>query len=170
MCQACELLQICYEQRDEVIQYGKGIIKINRNVNRSDSDFQKLYEIAEHFAALGDEVELTPIMTRPSRFKYECIYKDLIGTKYEGKCPDLRINGKWYEHEGYITNNPKNAFRNMLNDGLKQSNRLFIDKPNLTEAYMKRVIKDRLKNNQDILEIWIKDGTEITPLYKKSEE
>ena len=80
LCQACELLQICYEQRDEVIQYGKGIIKINRNVNRSDSDFQKLYEIAEHFAALGDEVELTPKMTRPSRFKYECIYKDLIGT------------------------------------------------------------------------------------------
>ena len=101
-------------QRDEVIQYGKGIIKINRNVNRSDSDFQKLYEIAEHFAALGDEVELTPKMTRPSRFKYECIYKDLIGTKYEGKCPDLLINGKRYEHEGYITNNPKNAFRNML--------------------------------------------------------
>ena len=63
-----------------MIQYGKGIIKINRNVNRSDSDFQKLYEIAEHFAALGDEVELTPKMTRPSRFKYECIYKDLIGT------------------------------------------------------------------------------------------
>lgn len=90
--------------------------------------------------------------------------------KYEGKCPDLLINGNRYEHEGYIINNPKNAFRNMLNDGLKQSNRLFIDKPNLTEAYMKRVIKDRLKNNQDILGIWIKDGTEITPLYKKSEE
>ncbi len=71
-------------------------------------------------------------MTRPSKFKYECIYKDLVGTKYENKCPDLRING--------------------------------------IKAYMKRVIKDRLKNNQDISEIWIKDGEEITLLYKKLEE
>ena len=167
--QACELLQICYEQRDEVIQYGKGIIKINRNVNRSDSDFQKLYEIAEHFAALGDEVELTPKMTRPSKFKYECIYKDLVGTKYEGKCPDLRINGKWYEHEGYITNNPKNAFRNMMRDGLKQCNRLILDRPNLTERFMRRGVFNRINNGEDIQEIWLRnpDGT-LCLLYKKN--
>ena len=169
LCQACELLQICYEQRDEVIQYGKGIIKINRNVNRSDSDFQKLYEIAEHFAALGDEVELTPKMTRPSKFKYECIYKDLVGTKYEGKCPDLRINGKWYEHEGYITNNPKNAFRNMMRDGLEQCNRLILDRPNLTERFMRRGVFNRINNGEDIQEIWLRnpDGT-LCLLYKKN--
>ena len=171
LCQACELLQICYEQRDEVIQYGKGIIKINRNVNRSDSDFQKLYEIAEHFAALGDEVELTPKMTRPSKFKYECIYKDLVGTKYEGKCPDLRINGKWYEHEGYITNNPKNAFRNMMRDGLEQCNRLILDRPNLTERFMRRGVFNRINNGEDIQEIWLRnpDGT-LCLLYKKTDD
>ena len=151
------MLQICYEQRDEVIQYGKGIIKINRNVNRSDSDFQKLYEIAEHFAALGYEVELTPIMTRPSRFKYE------------GKCPDLLINGKRYEHEGYITNNPKNAFRNMMRDGLEQCNRLILDRPNLTERFMRRGVFNRINNGEDIQEIWLRnpDGT-LCLLYKKN--
>lgn len=138
-------------------------------MNRSDSDFQKLYEIAEHFAALGDEVELTPKMTRPSKFKYECIYKDLVGTKYEGKCPDLRINGKWYEHEGYITNNPKNAFRNMMRDGLKQCNRLILDRPNLTERFMRRGVFNRINNGEDIQEIWLRnpDGT-LCLLYKKN--
>ena len=58
----------------------------------------------------------------------------------------------------------------MLNDGLMQSNRLIIDKPELTEAYMKRVIRNRIKEGQDINEIWIYDGKETTLLYKKSED
>ena len=58
----------------------------------------------------------------------------------------------------------------MLNDGLKQSNRLIIDKPNLTDAYMKRIIRQRIKGGQAIEEIWIKEDSEIRILYKKSEE
>ena len=93
-----------------------------------------------------------------------------VGTKFEDKCPDLNINGEWVEHEGFISKKPKNAFRNMLNDGLIQSNKLIIDKPELTEAYMKRVIRNRIKEGQDINEIWIFDGKETTLLYKKSED
>lgn len=58
----------------------------------------------------------------------------------------------------------------MLNDGLKQSNRLIIDKPNLTDAYMKRIIRQRIKGGQAIEEIRIKEDSEIRILYKKSEE
>ena len=58
----------------------------------------------------------------------------------------------------------------MINDGLKQSGRLVIDKPDLTEAYMKRVIRQRIKDGQDIKEIWLKVGSEMQLLYKKSEE
>ena len=58
----------------------------------------------------------------------------------------------------------------MLNNGLEQSDRLIIDKPNLTDAYMKRVIRQRVKDSQTIEEIWIKDGSEIRLLYKKFEE
>lgn len=67
-----------------------------------------------------------------------------MGTKYEGKCPDLLIDGKWYEHEGVTSSNPKNAFRNMMYDGLIQSNRLIIDRPDLTECYMRRSIVGRV--------------------------
>ena len=115
-------------------------------------------------------VELAPKMSRSSNFEYESLYYDLIGTKYEGKCPDLKIDGLWYEHEGFVTDNPKTAFRNMLNHGLKQSSRIIINRPNLTYAFMKRIIKQRVKDGHDIDEVWIMDDNSIIPLYKKSEE
>ena len=170
MCAACKLLHACYEQRDIEIKHGRGTILINRMVNHNDSDYSKLYEIAEYFANDGAIVELTPKMSRPSKFKYECIYEDLIGTKYEGKCPDLRINGLWYEHEGFITDNPKRAFSNMMTHGLKQSSRIIINKPNLTDAYMKRIIRQRINEGQTIDEVWIMEDSYVRCLYKKSEE
>ena len=84
--------------------------------------------------------------------------------------PDLLINGIWYKHEGFMSDNPKTAFRNMLNHGLTQSDRLIIDKPNLTDAYMKRIIRQRIKDGQDIEEIWIKEDSKLRILYKKFEE
>lgn len=68
-------------------------------VDPNDSDYEELERVARMFAQEGATVELVPKMTRANRFKYDCVYGDLRGTKYEGKCPDLRINEKWYEHE-----------------------------------------------------------------------
>lgn len=116
---------------------GKGSVTIPKYVNSSDNDYKKLIQVAEFFALeKGENVLLAPKMKRPPEFEYSKYYKSLIGTKYDGKCPDLRVGEIWYEHEGFISNNPKNAFRNMLKDGLLQSNRLIIDKPNLTERFM----------------------------------
>ena len=157
VCEACKLVRQCYERRDEVIKHGKGTISINRNINRSDNDFERLMDVARHFAKDGAEVKLTPKMTRPPRFQYECVYADLIGTKFEGKCPDLNVDGKWYEHEGFVTDNPKRALKNMLNDGLKQANRLIIDQPDLTDRYILHNILVRKKQGQDIKEVWIRD-------------
>lgn len=171
LCQACRLIRSGLEKVGDTRSEGKGTVTINRLVDRNDSDFQKLNQIATFFAReQGAEVILTPKMSRPPKFWYECVYSSLIGTKYEGKCPDLYINGIWYEHEGFTSSNPKNAFRNMLNDGMKQSNRLVIDRPNLTDAYMKRVIRQRIKDGQDIEEIWVKEDSNIRLLYKKFEE
>ena len=155
----------------EEVKYklGKGTITIPKYVSSSDNDYKKLIQIAEHFALKGSNVILTPKMKRPPEFEYSKYYKSLIGTKYEGKCPDLNIDGKWYEHEGFVSLNPKNAFRNMLNDGLAQSDRIIIDKPNLTEAFMKRGIYNRITNGAEIDEVWIRDGKHIYPLYIKSE-
>ena len=170
LCSACQLVHACYERRDIEIKHGNGTIRINRMVDSNDSDYPKLYEIAEHFAKGGATVELTPKMSRPSKFKYECIYGDLIGTKYEGKCPDLKIDGLWYEHEGFITDNPKRAFSNMMSHGLKQSSRIIIDRPDLTERYMRRSIIERISRGESIDEVWVKEPNgKLSLLYKKTD-
>ena len=158
--------------RWEEIKYtlGKGTITIPKYVSSADNDYKKLIQIAEHFALKGSNVILTPKMKRPSEFEYSRYYKSLIGTKYDGKCPDLNVDGLWYEHEGFTSAKPKNAFRNMMNDGLMQSNRIVIDKPNLTDAFMKRSIFNRISNGADIKEVWLRDSASIYPLYIKSEE
>lgn len=170
LCAACKLVRQCEQNRETSYRHGKGEVKISHLVNTEDTDYRKLVQAAEFFAKDGATATLAPKMSRPPKFQYECVYSSLVGTKYEGKCPDLNIDGKWYELEGFTSGKPKNAFRNMLNDGLKQSGRLIIDKPDLTEAYMKRVIRQRVKDGQNIKEIWLKADTEMILLYKKSEE
>lgn len=172
LCAACKLVRKCENRRfDTKKQYPDGgKVLVHQLVNPNDSDYNKLMQIADNFAKLGQEVRLTPKMSRPSKFVYQNIYHSLMGTKYEGKCPDLLIDGKWYEHEGFISTNPKNAFRNMMYDGLLQSNRLIIDRPNLTERYMRRSIYGRVNRGENIEEVWLreKDGT-LTLLYKKTD-
>nr|DAY06841.1 MAG TPA: minor capsid component [Caudoviricetes sp.] len=172
LCAACQLIRQCeavrYETKKEYPNGGK--VQVHQLVNPDDSDFKKLMSIADFFAKQGLETKLTPKMSRPRRFVYQNIYHSLMGTKYEGKCPDLLIDGKWYEHEGFTSSNPKNAFRNMMYDGLIQSNRLIIDRPDLTERYMRRSIVGRVNRGEDIAEVWLheQDG-KLTLLYKKTD-
>ncbi len=58
----------------------------------------------------------------------------------------------------------------MMYDGLLQSNRLIIDRPNLTERYMRRSIIGRVNRGEDIEEVWLReqDG-KLTLLYKKTD-
>ena len=147
-----------------------GWVAVHEHVSEQESDYQKLMTIALFFAKRGKQVTLTPKLTRFPKFEYARIYGSLIGTKYEGKCPDMLIDGKWYEHEGFTSDNPKNAFRNMQTHGLKQASKLIIEAPELTEAYMKRVIRQRIKKGQEITEIWISKKECLSLLYKKFEE
>ena len=170
LCQVCQHLHECEQLKSEVIAWGKGTIEISNLVNRKDSDFDRLMQVAKHFASEGNEVFLAPKLTRPSRFDYDCIYDSLKDTQYYGKCPDLRIGEYWYEHEGFVTDNPKRAFNNMVNHGLKQSDRIIIDRPNLTERFMQRSIQNRINQGIQISEVWIRnqDGS-LSLLYKKTD-
>ena len=138
-----------------------GKILVHELVSSDDSDYEKLIEVATFFAAAGKEVRLTPKMKRPPQFEYVSIYGSLVGTQYEHKCPDLLVDDLWYEHEGFITDNAKRAFGNMMNHGLKQSSRLIIDKPDLTDGFMIRSFYGRIKQGAAINEVWLRnpDGT-----------
>lgn len=170
LCAACRLIRQCeavrYETKKEYPNGGK--VQVHQLVNPADSDFKKLLQVADFFAKQGAEVKLTPKMSRPKKFVYQNIYHTLMGTKFEGKCPDLQINGLWYEHEGFVSDNPKRAFRNMITHGIKQSDRIIIDRPDLTERYMLRSILGHIETGKDIKEVWLReqDGN-LTRLYKK---
>lgn len=83
----------------------------------------------------------------------------------------MKVDDLWYEHEGFVSTNPKNAFRNMMKNGLEQSNRIIINDPGLTEAYIKRSIWKRInQDGQDILEVWLKRDKELINIYIKLEE
>ena len=170
LCSACKLVRQCEQNREVSYKHGKGEVRISHLVNSEDADYRKLVQVAEFFAKDGATATLTPKMSRPPKFQYECVYKSLVGTKYEGKCPDINVDGEWYEHEGFTSSNPKNAFRNMMRDGLLQSNRLIIDRPDLTERYMRRSIVGRIERGENIKEVWLreKDGS-LTLLYKKTD-
>lgn len=141
-----------------------GQIDVYKNIDRNTDDYKRIYTSAEYFAKQGKKVTLTPRIDSPINcYDYERIYEPLISTQYYGKCPDLLIDGKFYEHEGFITINAKRAFSNMLKHGLKQSDKVILEKIDLTDNYMIRSIKGR---SEQISEIWLKDGNELRLLYK----
>ena len=86
------------------------------------------------------------------------IYGSLKGTPYYGKCPDLSVDGVWYEHEGFTGLKKKRSFRNMCNHGLKQSDRIIIEHCGLSDGYMLRSIGGQRKAGINISEVWIHQG------------
>lgn len=54
----------------------------------------------------------------------------------------------------------------MLNDGLRQSDRLIIDETELTEGYIKKILWFRInKEGQDIEEVWIRSKKKIWKFF-----
>lgn len=145
----------------------RGNVQISPLINREDSDFNDLVHIAALFADMGRNVVLTPKKKRRAEFDYDSIYGSLKGTKYYGKCPDMKVDGEWYEYESFQSENPKNAFRNMLTRGLRQSDRIVMMKPELTERFMRHTIRQRISAGQSIREVWIYNREKLLPLYKK---
>ena len=97
------------------------------------------------------------------------------GTQYWGKCPDFTVNGLWYEHEGYDLNkdlsDPKKrklTFSNMINRGIKQSERIIVEECYVNRRFAKRIIYDRIHiENQNIEEVYIRTDTGFELLYKR---
>ncbi len=156
---------------DEKINVSNGSLTIVNGIDKAASDFPNVFKSAKWFALQGCNVEILPKI-HPKDKRYKEIYGSLVGTRYEGKSPDLSINGVLYEHEGFISKNPKNALRNMLKHGLKQSNCLIIEDCGHSIWYYKKRIVDYMNNgkNVSVKEVWLlKESGEIELLYKKAE-
>lgn len=153
-----------------VSKVGKGTVQIHRLVELDASDFQNVKTIAQAFAQEGSTVSIIPkFHSTVNNPMYKTIFGELKDTKYWGKCPDLTVDGVFYEHEGFSSSNPKNAFKNMLNRGLKQSSYVIIEDCGISERYAINNILSRIKDGQEISEVWIRKGNRLEILYKKTE-
>lgn len=142
-----------------------GRVLLMLNLDSSKSDYTDLLKVAKCFAARGHVVHvLSPVHYKDPLYRQ--VFGDLIGTRYYRKCPDLLVDGEFVEYESFNTDDNRNAFRNMLHNGLSQTDRVVLRHCNLTDGYMRRVIFGRIKDGFPIEEVWIFDGAVIRLIYK----
>ena len=141
-----------------------GTIESHSLVDKKASDYDSVKQCCNYFAKTGAKTEILPKVHFKSD-EYKTIYKDLIGTKYEGKCPDFRVDGKYYELEGFEKNDNKNKASKMLTRGVKQSNRIVIEDDGSTDNHLKKLINFRIKEGQEIEEVWVKNNDTLRKIY-----
>jgi hypothetical protein len=132
------------------------------------TDHKDLLAISKYFAEKGDKVQITTDVHFKDE-KYKEVFGGLIGTKYERKCPDLIINGKYYEYESFMKPFKKEKISNMLSKGLKQSSYVIINNnKGAKDEYIGRNIHNRVINeHQNIDEIWLYEKGKLRLIYKK---
>jgi phage gp29-like protein len=147
-----------------------GRISVHTLLDRKKSDYKDVLTVGRRFAEAGHDVQLTPVL----HFKdprYKEIYGPLFGTRYERKCPDLRIDGLFYEFEGYKPPFNKNKVRNMLNHGFNQSSRIIINNnKGAADRYLNRLVYARVKDGIPIDEVWVYEKGNIRLIHKKNRE
>lgn len=140
-------------------------VRIMDGLDFSKPDSKDILHIAECFARMGCEV----VVLHPVHFKspeYAEVYGPLLGTKYERKCPDLKVDGEYYEYESYVRPWAKRKLSNMITAGLRQSDRIILDNRDGTSLrQIIRSIRARLNVNAHIKEVWVYDGDSIIDIY-----
>ena len=138
---------------ETIIEYPNGgKIDVYAMVDTSASDYKNVLACCDYFAKQGANAIIYPrFVDTIGNPIYEAIFSSLKGTQYWGKCPDFTVNGIWYEHEGYDTNkdlsDPKKSrltFSNMINRGIKQSERIIVEECYVTRRFARRIIYDRI--------------------------
>ena len=134
-------------------------------IDTSESDYDDILLVANCFARMGHEVKILHAIHYKDSL-YRKVFGELIGTRYYRKCPDLLVDGDFYEYESFTSADSKNAFRNMLHNGLMQSNNLVIRHCGLTDGTMMRRIISKREKGVPISIVWIFDGNGLRLLYK----
>ncbi|MCR5714405.1 MAG: hypothetical protein K6F98_05700 [Bacteroidales bacterium] len=145
------------------LRAAKDPASLTNEERRKQADAERIMRVAELAASRGSHVEIMTEIHRKSP-DYRRFFGELIGTKYEGKCPDLRIDGKFYEHEGFESE--KNAITHMISKGLKQCNRLIIESGDLPLRYIKKNIHLRVtRERQEIDEVRLVTSSGLVQIY-----
>ncbi len=137
------------------------------NIPRDKSDYKALRTIGRLFASNGSDACLTPRVHFKDA-KYREIYGSLVGTIYERKCPDLLIDGEFYEYEGFIRPWSKKKVGRMLSHGIDQSDKIIIDNTKgCSHRFIRKLIVARQKESKNpITEVWVYEKGNLTAVLK----
>ena len=149
---------------------GGGKIEIMKGYIKKD-DHSHLFAISRFFAERGCHVQITTNIHFKDEI-YQAVFGGLIGSQYERKCPDLIIDGKFYEYESYRSPFKKEKISNMISKGLKQASRIII---NNNKGASLRLIRKNIYNRsvieqQHIDEVWAYEKGQVRLLYKSNRE
>ena len=156
-----------------------GKIEIFSLVNREANDFDNVLACCKYFALQGAHVIIYPrFVDTIGNPAYENMFASLKNTPYWGKCPDFTVDGVWYEHEGFDPDKDlsdphkkKLTFSNMLNRGMKQSDKIIVENCGVGRVYAKRSIYNRIHfENQNINEVYVRTNAGLELLHKKQED
>ncbi|GHV12045.1 hypothetical protein FACS1894162_7900 [Bacteroidia bacterium] len=134
------------------------------------SDYDDLLAIAFFYAEQGHIVQI-PTEVHFKNEKYQQVFGKLMGTIYERKCPDLIIDGEFYEYESFVPPFKKGKISNMISEGLKQSSRIIINNNGYAEDnFIQKCILNRINEDNfiyNIDEVWLLEGKVVRLLYKQ---
>lgn len=132
-----------------------GSIHIMNGIDKEKSDFKAILTLAALFAKDGHKVMILTSCHFKS-IEYQMVFGKLIGTKYDRKCPDLMIDGKYYEYEGFERPWKKEKVRRMISHGMKQSSHIIINNTRgASDRFIRQAIIARLNVGATIREIWL---------------
>lgn len=146
-----------------------GTLSIHELVDKKKADFHDIISVAQSFAKMGHKVEITPSVHFKSA-EYKQIYGSLIGTKYERKCPDFRVDGIFYEYESFVRPWNKKKVGRMLSHGMEQSPYIVINNTKgCSDRFIRKNIIARTNINADIQEVWVYEKGKIRLFFKAGE-
>ena len=149
----------------------RGVFKEHISIDKTKPDYTIVKNVGIEFARLGKSVMATPVLHFKS-LEYAAIYAALEGTQYYRKCPDLLIDGQFYEVETYMPPFKKGKISHMIKKGSMQSPRIIINNSKgASDRYIRDNIYKRLKDRNfkyDINELWLYEKGKLRLLYKKT--
>ncbi|MBQ6952695.1 MAG: hypothetical protein IJP81_02160 [Bacteroidales bacterium] len=147
-----------------------GTIWLMLGLGTSGSDYKDIMAIAKYLAKNGHEVKVLHAIHYKDQL-YREVYGELIGTRFYRKCPDLLIDGRFYEYESYDRPFKSRKISHMLKRGAAQSSRIIIDNNRgASDRFIINMIENRLKDKNfrgDIEEVYLYEKGEVRPLFKK---
>lgn len=134
---------------------GGGCVMIMSGVDKSKPDYKPILTLASLFAKEGKTAKILTSCHFKSQ-EYKQIFGALMGTKYERKCPDLLIDDKFYEYEGFEKPWKKEKVRRMVSHGMIQSARMIINNTKgASDRFIRQAIVARINVGATIKEVWL---------------